>query len=177
MPRAAGDAPSEDSPEYQAKLLLAALSRAGWIAALAESCTGGLAAAAVTSVPGASENFWGAVVSYANEAKERVLSVPREVLETYGAVSAETVRAMARGVLGLSGADVAVSVSGIAGPGGGTPEKPVGTVWIGLAARDGRAREFRLGLAGGRDRIRSGAAARALRELKTFVEEGTGSSS
>lgn len=177
MHPAAGDPPSDDSPETQAELLLEALSRAGWTAALAESCTGGVAAAALTSVPGASEHFWGAVVSYANEAKERVLAVPREVLETHGAVSAETVRAMARGVLALSGSDVAAAVSGIAGPGGGTPEKPVGTVWIGLAGRDGRFRELRLRLTGGRDRVRAGAAARALGELRSFVEEGTGSSS
>jgi PncC family amidohydrolase len=133
--------------------------------------------AALTSVPGASDNFWGSVVSYANEAKEAVLSVPRDTLERQGAVSAETVRAMARGVLALCGADVSASVSGIAGPGGGTPEKPVGTVWIGLASRDGRSRELRLDLAGGRDRIRGDSTLRVLVELESFVEGGSAGSS
>jgi PncC family amidohydrolase len=117
------------------------------------------------------------VVSYANEAKETVLSVPRDVLERHGAVSAETVRAMARGILALSGADVSASVSGIAGPGGGSPEKPVGTVWIGLASRDGRSRELRLDLTGGRDRIREDSALRVLGELRSFVEGGSAGSS
>lgn len=166
-----------ETAEAAAARLLEALSRRGWTAALAESCTGGLVSAALTSVPGASDHFWGAVVSYANEAKERVLSVPREVLELHGAVSAETVRSMARGVLALSGADVSAAVSGIAGPGGGTPEKPVGTVWIGLASRDGQSREIRLNLSGGRDRIRGDSVIRVLGELRSFVEGGAAESS
>ncbi len=165
-------ADAEISAGTEARRLLDALNRAGWTVALAESCTGGLVSAALTSVPGASSRFWGSVVSYANEAKEKILSVPRETLELHGAVSAETARAMARGVLALSGADVAASVSGIAGPGGGTPDKPVGTVWIGLASRAGVCREVRLVLRGGRDRIRSESAVRTLAELRSLVEEG-----
>ena len=172
MPETAGGVNPPGSPESEAERLLDTLSDAGWTIALAESCTGGLVSVALTAVPGASLRFWGSVVSYADEAKERVLSVPRAVLDRYGAVSAETVRAMALGVLGLSGADVAAAVSGIAGPGGGTPGKPVGTVWIGLASREGRSREILLALEGGRDRIRAESTIRTLYELRSFVEQG-----
>ena len=109
----------------------------GWKLALAESCTGGLVGNRVTDVPGSSVYFLGGVVSYSNQAKVNLLGVSWETLNSYGAVSRETVIEMARGTLKLMDADVAVSVSGIAGPGGGTAEKPVGTTWIGLAAKDG----------------------------------------
>lgn len=177
MPLSSAGSHASDSAEAEAERLLESLARAGWTAALAESCTGGLASAALTSIPGASDHFWGAVVSYANDAKEKVLSVPRDVLERSGAVSAQAVRAMARGVLALSGADVSASVSGIAGPGGGTPEKPVGTVWIGLASRAGKTREILLALEGGREGIRAESARRALSELRSFVDEFNGASS
>ena len=104
---------------------------------LAESCTGGLLGSRITDVPGSSEYFLGGVVAYAYEAKAELLGVSWDTLNSKGAVSRETVLEMARGVRKLMRADVAVSVSGIAGPGGGTPEKPVGTTWIGLAAEDG----------------------------------------
>ncbi len=104
--------------------------------ALAESCTGGLVGHLITNVPGSSEYFWGSAVTYAYEAKERVLGVQHETLMRYGAVSAETAREMAQNVRRLFGADVAVSVTGIAGPGGGTPDKPVGLVHIHLSAPD-----------------------------------------
>ena len=102
----------------------------GWTLATAESCTGGMVAARLTSVPGSSDVFLGAIVSYANEVKERELGVPRETLERYGAVSEETAAAMSAGVRERLGADVAVSVTGIAGPGGGTADKPVGLVYV-----------------------------------------------
>ena len=104
---------------------------------LAESCTGGLLGSRITDVPGSSEYFLGGVVAYAYEAKADLLGVSWETLNTKGAVSRETVLEMARGVRHRMNAHIAVSVSGIAGPGGGTPEKPVGTTWIGLAAEDG----------------------------------------
>jgi PncC family amidohydrolase len=104
---------------------------------LAESCTGGLLGSRITDVPGSSEYFLGGVVAYAYEAKVDLLGVSWDTLNTRGAVSRETVLEMARGVRSRMRADLAVSVSGIAGPGGGTPEKPVGTTWIGLAAEDG----------------------------------------
>jgi nicotinamide-nucleotide amidase len=103
--------------------------------AAAESCTGGLISKRITDVAGSSAYFGMGLVTYSNEAKMRLLGVPAATLEAYGAVSEETVRAMAEGALRTSGAGIAVAVSGIAGPGGGTPEKPVGTVCFGLAAR------------------------------------------
>jgi PncC family amidohydrolase len=103
---------------------------------LAESCTGGLVGSRITDVPGSSEYFLGGVVAYAYVAKVDLLGVSWDTLNTRGAVSRETVLEMARGVRQRMKADLAVSVSGIAGPGGGTPEKPVGTTWIGLAAED-----------------------------------------
>jgi PncC family amidohydrolase len=104
---------------------------------LAESCTGGLLGSRVTDVPGSSEYFLGGVIAYAYEAKADVLGVSWNTLNTKGAVSRETVLEMARGARNVLKGDIALSVSGIAGPGGGTPEKPVGTTWIGLVADDG----------------------------------------
>ena len=111
--------------------------------ATAESCTGGLLADHITDVPGSSDYFVGGVVAYAYEAKVALLHVSWDTLRLHGAVSRETVIEMARGVRTALGADIGISVSGIAGPGGGIPEKPVGTTWIGLSARDGDwARKF-----------------------------------
>jgi PncC family amidohydrolase len=104
---------------------------------LAESCTGGLFGNRITDVPGSSEYFLGGVVAYAYEAKVNLLNVSWDTLNTKGAVSRETVLEMARGIRELLKGDIAMSVSGIAGPGGGTQEKPVGTTWIGLATGDG----------------------------------------
>lgn len=98
----------------------------------AESCTGGKIAAALTEIPGSSDYVLGGIVSYANSVKQSVLGVPAEVLESVGAVSAECARNMAYGAAKCLGCDFAVSVTGIAGPGGGSDEKPVGTVWFGL---------------------------------------------
>lgn len=109
----------------------------------AESCTGGLISHRITDVPGSSEYFAGGIVAYSYEAKVALLNVSWDTLNTKGAVSKETVLEMARGARQALGVDIAVSVSGIAGPGGGTPEKPVGSTWIGLTAPDGEwARHF-----------------------------------
>jgi PncC family amidohydrolase len=105
--------------------------------ASAESCTGGLVADTITNVPGSSEYFVGGVVAYSYEAKVALLHVSWDTLRTHGAVSRETVVEMARGVRTALGADIGISVSGIAGPGGGMPNKPVGTTWFGLSANDG----------------------------------------
>ena len=105
--------------------------------ATAESCTGGLIASRITDVPGSSDYFIGGVVSYAYEAKVSLLHVSWNTLNIFGAVSRETVLEMARGAREVLQADIAISVSGIAGPGGGLPNKPVGTTWIGLSAQDG----------------------------------------
>lgn len=113
------------------------LAAQGLKAAAAESCTGGLIAKRITDVPGSSRVFEFGWVTYADRAKTEMLGVPAEVLERHGAVSQPVVAAMAEGALARSGADAAVAVSGVAGPGGGTPEKPVGTVWLAWAFRNG----------------------------------------
>lgn len=113
------------------------LTQAGKSVSCAESCTGGTISQLFTSVPGSSAYFLGGVTSYANNVKENVLGVPEEVIEKFGAVSSECVAAMAEGVRRITGSDYAVSTSGIAGPGGGTPEKPVGTVWVGVSSDKG----------------------------------------
>ena len=111
--------------------------------ACAESCTGGLVAHRITNVSGSSEYFAGGIVSYSNQAKADLLDVSWNTLNSLGAVSEETVREMARGGRRSFDADIAVSVSGIAGPGGGTSQKPVGTTWIGLSTKEGEwARHF-----------------------------------
>ncbi len=120
---------AEDEKPVEARVLDACRVR-GWKLATAESCTGGMVAQRLTSVPGSSDVFVGAVVAYSNEVKLRELSVPAEVLREHGAVSAETAAAMARGVRERLGTDVAIAVTGVAGPGGGTPEKPVGLVYV-----------------------------------------------
>lgn len=118
-----------------ARELVQALCAAGKTLATAESCTGGWIAKAVTDVPGSSACFGYGIVSYSNGAKESVLGVHAATLQAHGAVSEAVVREMAEGVLALSGADVSVAVSGVAGPDGGTAEKPVGTVWLAWARR------------------------------------------
>jgi nicotinamide-nucleotide amidase len=121
--------------------------------ALAESCTGGLIAAAVTAVPGSSAVFDRGFVTYSNRSKIEMLGVRPETLVQYGAVSAHTAEEMAIGALHNSQADIALSVTGIAGPAGGTPEKPVGTVYIGLATKDG-VQSFKNKFTGDREAVR-----------------------
>ena len=110
---------------------------AGRTVALAESCTGGLVAAALTEIPGSSDVLLASIVAYANEAKTGLLGVGEDIVDTFGAVSVATAWAMARGVMERSGADVAVSITGVAGPDGGTPRKPVGTVVFARAVKGG----------------------------------------
>jgi len=112
------------------------LTEQGLTIAVAESCTGGLIAHRLTNVSGSSTYFVGGVVAYSNEVKERVLGVSSETLSSYGAVSEECAREMARGARHLLDTDVAISSTGIAGPTGGTPQKPVGLVYVALAAQD-----------------------------------------
>ncbi len=112
------------------------LTRSGYVMATAESCTGGMIAAMCTDMAGSSGWFKGGVVAYSNGIKEHLLGVPGAVLERHGAVSGEVVRHMALGALHVCEAQAAVAVSGVAGPGGGSPEKPVGTVWAAVAVRE-----------------------------------------
>jgi nicotinamide-nucleotide amidase len=113
------------------------LSKAGKTLSAAESCTGGTISAMFTSVPGSSEYYLGSVTSYANSVKTGILGVSPEIIAEHGAVSSECVAAMAEGVRKLTGSDFSVATSGIAGPGGGTNEKPVGLVWIGVSSEKG----------------------------------------
>jgi nicotinamide-nucleotide amidase len=117
--------------------LFAELGRTGSTLATAESCTGGLIAEMITAIPGVSAHYLGGVVSYANQAKVELLQVPAALIEEHGAVSPEVAAAMAEGVRARLGAEIAVSTTGVAGPGGGTPEKPVGLVYLGLATAKG----------------------------------------
>ena len=112
------------------------LKQKGLTLSTAESCTGGLVAKSITDVSGCSSVFYGGVVSYDNSVKQGVLGVKEETLNTYGAVSYETAREMAQGVRRALNTDIGISTTGIAGPGGGTPTKPVGTVYIGIATSD-----------------------------------------
>jgi nicotinamide-nucleotide amidase len=133
--------------------------------ATAESCTAGWIAKAITDVPGSSEWFLAGIASYSDEAKQALLGVPRSVLEKEGAVSQAAVEAMAKGALERTGADRAVAVSGIAGPAGGTEEKPVGTVWFAWARRDGEELVYKTRLEhfqGDRETIRRQTVGRAL---------------
>lgn len=119
------------------KAVFALLTEKGMTLAAAESCTGGLVAERMTDLPGASKVFMGGVVSYTNQVKAKVLGVPRALLEECGAVSEPVARAMAEGVRALTGADIGVSVTGVAGPATDERANPVGTVYIALAAKDG----------------------------------------
>lgn len=150
--------------------------RQGRTVTAAESCTGGLLQGTLTEVPGSSEVFRGGVVTYSDEMKERLLGVPRGLLEEFGAVSQDCAEAMARGGLWFCGVDFSVAVTGVAGPGGGTPLKPVGGVWFGLASRrkNGRAesRAFHCLFRGGREEVRRSAVSCAMAELWRMVRDG-----
>lgn len=132
--------------------------------ATAESCTGGLLAKCLTDLPGSSEWFKGGVVAYHNQIKEELLKVPRQLLEGFGAVSKEVALAMANGAREVLGSQYAIATTGIAGPAGGTAEKPVGTVWIAVSSSRG-AEAVLLELRGSRDEIRVETVENALRLL------------
>lgn len=147
------------------------LAERGLTLALAESCTGGLIGARLTSVPGSSRYFLGSLVAYHNRVKERVLGVPGEVLQSCGAVSREVAAAMARGARLLAGADIGVGVTGIAGPAGGTPSKPVGLTYIALDVPEGSlVREYRF--PGRREAVRQGATNAALNMVRLYLLRG-----
>jgi nicotinamide-nucleotide amidase len=150
-----------DNPDELAAQLGQLLLDSNWRITTAESCTGGLIAGAITQISGSSSWFEEGIVTYSNEAKQRLLGVAPSVFEIDGAVSEACVRAMASGALRASGADMAISVSGVAGPGGGSAEKPVGTVWLAWAyAGTVEAEHFEF--SGGRQEVRMQAVVRAL---------------
>ncbi len=150
------------------------LSKAGKRVAVAESCTGGLIAKRITDRPGSSEVFVGGVVAYDNAVKVAELGVSAEDLRLHGAVSEVVARQMARGAAERFGAEAGIGITGIAGPGGGTPEKPVGTVWLAIAV-DGQVEAHRLSLVAGREAIRERAAQEALWRLyRRVMQAGSG---
>jgi nicotinamide-nucleotide amidase len=165
-------AASDNELRELARLLGERLHARGAQLASAESCTGGWLAKTVTDLPRASKWFGWGFVTYANAAKAGMLGVPAELIDTHGAVSEPVVRAMAEGARAASGADLAVAVTGIAGPGGGTLDKPVGTVWFGWAAAGGTFAE-RMSFAGDRDAVRRQSVAHALRGALDMLERGT----
>jgi len=138
--------------------------------ALAESCTGGLVSHRITNVPGSSEYFPGSIIAYQNDVKVNLLEVPKETLEVAGVVSLETVIAMAIGVRKILDADIGMSISGIAGPTGGTPENPVGTVCIGIST-PGREKAWRVIFKGNRIQIKKKAAQSVLQHLLDYLTE------
>lgn len=140
------------------------LRDSGLTLSVAESCSGGLIAKRITDIPGSSGYFLLGVVTYSNSSKERVLGVSKDLLEAHGAVSSEVASAMAEGVRALSGSDLGIATTGIAGPDGGTPEKPVGTVYIAIASADG-CRAFHHSFSGDRYLIRDATAEAALELL------------
>lgn len=144
-----------------------------WHIATAESCTGGGVAAAITAIAGSSAWFEYGVVSYANAAKQKLLGVSAQTLETEGAVSEAVVVAMARGALALSGADLAVAISGIAGPGGATPGKPVGTVWFAWATAVGDLKTDVQLIDGDRAAVQHGAVIYALEGALAMCKKNT----
>jgi len=157
----------DDNIRASATRVLDACRAHGLKVATAESCTGGLVAGALTEIPGSSDVLDRGFVTYSDAAKEAMLDVPAAILEQHGAVSRETAEAMAAGALAMSEADVAVAITGIAGPGGGSAAKPIGLVHFAAAARDGRRihREMRYGDIG-RSPVRAHAVAEALAMLE-----------
>ena len=137
-----------------AKLLGAALSSSGKTVAVAESCTGGLLGGAITSIPGSSRYFSGGILAYANSVKTSLLAVPPGLIAARGAVSRDVALAMAEGVLSRFPADLAIAVTGVAGPGGGSRGKPVGTVWVAVATLGGVRYAHRFRFSGGREAVR-----------------------
>lgn len=162
----------DDKLHASAKRVLDLFRARGLKVATAESCTGGLVAAALTDIAGSSDVLDCGFVTYSNAAKEAMLGVPAATLKRHGAVSGATAAAMAEGALKNSEADLAVAITGIAGPGGGTKEKPVGLVHFAAASRDGRrlARSRRFGKIG-RRRVRMRSAAEALRLLELLARK------
>ncbi len=169
MKRPTGNVATKPSPAGVARAAATALKDAQLSLAVAESCTGGLLSALITSVPGSSAYFNGSVVAYNNRVKEKLLGVRAATLERYGAVSAPTATEMAEGARKRLSSGVAVSITGIAGPGGGNARKPVGTVYIAVSTERG-TKASRFNFPGSRAGVRKAAALAALDELLKAIE-------
>ena len=155
-------------PNSDASALVALLKQKGLTVSTAESCTGGLIASTIVDVPGASAVFPGGAVTYASSVKTALLGVPEDLIRLRGVVSSDVAAAMAEGARKRFGTDLAVSVTGVAGPDGGTPETPVGCVYIGIATKD-KTVAFREDIPGDREQVRRGAAERAIRRCLTAL--------
>lgn len=166
--RLVGDLAYTEGDRSLAEEVLGLLRERGLSLAVAESCTGGMLGARLTAVPGASEVFVGGVIAYADTVKVGLLEVPHAELEAHGAVSEPVVRAMAAGARTQTGADAAIAITGIAGPGGGSEAKPVGTVWVAVDAL-GTSEAVRMVLVGNREEVRARAAQAALDRLRRFL--------
>lgn len=158
----------ETSIEELVQQLAAKLTEKGWMLATAESCTGGMIAAACTDLAGSSQWFDRGFVTYSNEAKTEMLGVPAELIAQHGAVSEEVVRAMAEGAIRHSRAQVSIAVTGIAGPGGGSVEKPVGTVWVGWCVNSCTHTQ-RMQFTGKRSTVRTGTVIHALPHMLNLL--------
>jgi len=160
---------TEDAALHLAESVARLLKAKGENLVTAESCTGGGVAEAITAVPGSSEWFDRGFITYSNDAKMDMLKVSADTLKTHGAVSEETAREMAAGARKALGVDVAVATTGIAGPDGGTPDKPVGTVWIGWKRRGGYAQTELFHFDGDRESVRRQTVAAALRGVQKIL--------
>ncbi len=153
-----------------AKEINSIMRKEGLTLSVAESCTGGLVSKLLTDVPGSSDFFAGGIISYSNEVKARVLGVTPATLEGHGAVSPETAREMAEGVLELVGTDLSVAITGIAGPSGGSAAKPVGLVYIALAGKNRETSVKKFRFSGSREEIRESSAAAAIEMLLAILK-------
>jgi len=159
------------SQKALAEKLLSLAKARGWTVTTAESCTGGLVAGAITAISGASEIFERGFVTYSDAAKTELLGVPAGLIAEFGAVSEAVAREMAAGALSRARADLAVAVTGVAGPGGGSAAKPVGTVWFGVATRQGKLAARHQLFTGDRDAIRAASVVFALNLLIDGITE------
>ena len=162
--------PADQALQALASKLGACLLARNMRLATAESCTGGWLAKIITDLPGSSSWFNGSLVTYANEAKHQILGVQKSTLDEYGAVSGETVLEMSAGVLAHMDADVALSISGLAGPGGGSDKKPVGLVWFSWGRRDEQVKAGSYNFEGDREAVRRQAVEKALHLLLELLE-------
>ena len=166
------DAPiGDEEAQKQRESLAQILLERNWKATAAESCTAGMVSAKLTRLPGSSAWFDMGISVYSNEAKARLLAVGQDILSQYGAVSEQTAIAMCRGVMGMAKADLAVSVTGVAGPSGGAPGKPVGTVWFAAGTRRGVFAKKKV-FPGDRDAVREAAARFAVAMLLEAAQRG-----
>ena len=164
---------STNADETLEEAIVALLSKNDLSITTAESCTGGLLSARIVNVPGASDVFKGGYITYSNKLKRNVIGVKKKTLEAYGAVSEQVATEMAEGARTEAKADVAVAITGIAGPGGGSPEKPVGLVYIGVATKSGTYVE-KFNFNGSRNKVRANATVASLAMIrKAIMNEGT----